>query len=34
LSMLNPGSLVAVVGFFIGGLAVSWIVLPFILASL
>ena len=34
LSMLNLGSLVAVVGFFIGGLAVSWIVLPFILASL
>ena len=34
LSMLNLGSLVAVVGFFIGGLAVSWFVLPFILASL
>ncbi len=34
LSMLNLGSLVAVVGFFVGGLAVSWLVLPFILASL
>jgi hypothetical protein len=34
LSMLNLGSLVAVVGFFIGGLAVSWFVLPLILASL
>jgi len=34
LSMLNLGSLVAVVGFFVGGLAVSWFVLPFILASL
>ena len=34
LSMLNIGSLVAVFGFFIGGLAVSWFVLPFILASL
>jgi len=28
LSLLNPGSLVAVIGFFIGGLAVSWFVIP------
>lgn len=28
LSLLNPGSLVAVIGFFIGGLAVSWLVIP------
>jgi len=34
LSMFNLGSLVAVIGFFIGGLAVSWLILPFILASL
>lgn len=32
LSMLNPGSLVATIGFFIGGLIVSWLVLPFILS--
>ena len=34
LSMLNLGSLVAVVGFFIGGLAISWFILPLILSSL
>ncbi len=28
LSLLNPGSLVAVIGFFIGGLTVSWFVIP------
>lgn len=31
LSLLNPGSLVAVIGFFIGGLFVSHIVLPLML---
>lgn len=31
LSMLNPGSLVAVIGFFIGGLTVSWFVIPILL---
>lgn len=31
LSLLNPGSLVAVIGFFIGGLAVSWFVIPYII---
>lgn len=31
LSMLNPGSLVAVIGFFIGGLAVSWFLIPVLL---
>lgn len=31
LSQLSIGSLLAVVGFFIGGLIVSWFVLPFIL---
>jgi uncharacterized protein len=30
LSMLNPGSLVAVIGFFIGGLAISHFLLPHI----
>jgi hypothetical protein len=28
LSLLNPGSLVAVIGFFIGGLTVSWFIIP------
>lgn len=32
LSLLNPGSLVAVIGFFIGGLTVSWFVLPYLLS--
>lgn len=32
LSLLNPGSLVAVIGFFIGGLAVSWFVIPNLLS--
>lgn len=32
LSLLNVGSLVAVIGFFIGGLAVSHFVLPWLLA--
>jgi uncharacterized membrane protein YedE/YeeE len=31
LSQLSIGSLIAVIGFFIGGLIVSWFVLPFIL---
>lgn len=31
LSLLNPGSLVAVIGFFIGGLTVSWFVIPYLL---
>lgn len=31
LSMLNPGSLVAVIGFFIGGLTVSWFLIPYLL---
>ncbi len=34
LSQLSPGSLVATVGFFIGGLIVSWWILPFILQLL
>ncbi|HHZ94871.1 MAG TPA: YeeE/YedE family protein [Flavobacteriales bacterium] len=34
LSQLSLGSLVAVIGFFIGGLLVSWFVLPLILATL
>lgn len=31
LSLLNPGSLVAVIGFFIGGLIVSWFVIPILI---
>ena len=31
LSQLSIGSLIAVIGFFVGGLIVSWFVLPFIL---
>lgn len=34
LSLLNPGSLVAVIGFFVGGLIVSWLLLPSILSLL
>ncbi len=34
LSMLNLGSLVATIGFFIGGLIVSWLVLPSIMSLL
>ena len=32
LSLLNVGSLVAVIGFFVGGLLMSWFVLPSILS--
>lgn len=32
LSLRSPGSLVAVIGFFIGGLAVAWLVIPAVLA--
>jgi hypothetical protein len=32
LSQLSLGSLIAVIGFFIGGLIVSWFILPLVLS--